>query len=124
MRKHFLYFFSLLACLVFAGGALATTSVLVEAETYMSHGWNDNGGDPVQLGFCESASEEWCADGVDKPGDWIQVELYVPATGSFDATLAFQAHASEHSYTVSLWPDTGAPRTESVDFSFLGVGAG
>ncbi len=124
MKLHEGFRFALAASLVLTAAASATIEVKVEAETYITHAWQDNGGDPIHIGFCESASEEWCADGVDKTGDWIQIYVYVPATGTYDGYLAFQAHAQTHDYLVSLWPNGREELTQTMGFNFTGEGAG
>ncbi len=106
-----------------ASSATAETDVTVEAETYIGVGWNDNGGAAIQLAYCEQASQEWCAQGIDKHGDWIQLVVDVPETGDYDATIAFQSWL-EQDYLLSLWPVGKISRTVTASFSFVGEGAG
>jgi hypothetical protein len=111
----------LLAC---ASTSIATIEVKIEAEDYNPLLTQNNGGDPIHIGFCESASQEHCADGVDKAGDWIQIYMYVPATGDYDGFMAFQAIDDTHGYLVSIWPQGREDRTQTMNFGFTGLGAG
>jgi len=103
--------------------APATTTVREEAEAYDS--FYEAGGDAIHVGFCSSASEEFCADGVDKPGDWIRLGISVPAAGAYNAYIAFQGMAgSAHEYLVEIWPQGEPLSTESVVFDYVGAGVG
>jgi hypothetical protein len=116
-------FLSLLLFTLANSTAFAETEVTVEAESYVGVGWNDNGGAGIQLAYCEQASQEWCAQGLDKHGDWIQLEIHVPQTGEYDATIAFQSWL-EQEYLLSIWPAGKISRTVTASFSFVGEGAG
>ena len=107
---------------LFASGAPAAVEVWVEAESYQA--WNENGGDLIHVGFCDSASAQFCTDGVDKAGDWIQLSLDLPEAGDYDAFVGFQALEHTHGYRLTIWPLGFRDGAQSVDFSFTGSGAG
>ncbi|MBC8367080.1 hypothetical protein H8E52_06695 [bacterium] len=124
MRKMNMCFLLGMLMLSGAGQSLATIEVKVEAESYDPFSTQNNGGDSIHVGFCESASQEYCADGVDMDGDWIQLYMYVPANGNYDGFMAFQAIDDVHSYLVSIWPQGREDRIQTMNFGFTGIGAG
>jgi len=105
--------------------AAAETSVWVEAEDYFLLPSNNAGGGIIRRGFCGSASENYCADGVDWPGDWIQLEVDIPIAGDYNLFSAFQAYdGDEHAFQVSLGPEARGDVNRSVQFDIVGTGAG
>ncbi|MBC8367079.1 hypothetical protein H8E52_06690 [bacterium] len=116
--------FCLMGLILIASGAMATTSVLVEAESYVDQAWNNNGGDNFYVVWCGSASQEYYVRGVDMPGDYIRLSIDAPETGSYFAYIGFQADLFEQNFSAAFWPDGDFVRTENVDFTYVGEGAG
>jgi hypothetical protein len=58
---------------------------IVEAESYVAS--HNAGGLSIYVTACSGASEGYAVEGYDYPGDWIEVILNMPETGTFADSL-------------------------------------
>ncbi len=72
--------------------AWGADGVRVEGEDYNLYGSNDLGGYPISTEYCGSASQYFAADGIDRPGEWIMLQVMVEEAGCYDVTVAYQSY--------------------------------
>ena len=117
-------------CLVLAIAALQITPVaapaedviLVEGETYVAS--HDLGGYSIHVTYCSSASGGYAADGLDIPGEWIELDVTLAEAHAYRARLALQGWPDESStLRLALTPQAGGD-APSADFAHEGSGIG
>ncbi|MCB9513115.1 MAG: hypothetical protein H6694_02235 [Candidatus Latescibacteria bacterium] len=106
-------------CLVLAIAALQITPVaapaedviLVEGETYVAS--HDLGGYSIHVTYCSSASGGYAADGLDIPGEWIELDVTLAEAHAYRARLALQGWPDESStLRLTLTPQAGGDAPE------------
>ncbi len=103
-----------------AAGAL---SVLVEAESY-TDGY-DMGGASIMSIACTSASGGLAVDGLDIPGEWIEVKATVPDEACYELALGYQApYAEPVSTRVTVYDDGHSTVEGDVGIDLIGEGLG
>jgi hypothetical protein len=70
-------------------------SILIEAETFSAY--NDLGGIMIYKPTCSGASGGMAADGIDVPGEWIEVQLSVAETGAYADSLRSAGNLNQES---------------------------
>jgi hypothetical protein len=65
--------------------AAAQAAVLVEAENYVAS--YNTGGIGIQIVACSGASGGYAVEGVDVPGEWIEIPVTVPEIYGYADTL-------------------------------------
>lgn len=103
-----------------AGGAI---TVVVEAESYVDS--YNTGGASIMSVLCTSASEGYAVDGLDLPGEWIELKATVPDEACYELLLGYQAPWAETIETLVTIYDEGHSTVEgSIDLRFAGEGLG
>ncbi len=90
---------AVLLLLLVGSAASAGVTVQAEGEEYVDS--YNLGGLEITKSFCSGASEYHAADGLDRTGEWIEVEIAVPLTGYYQPLLGYQT-AYEDSASVRL----------------------
>ncbi len=97
--------------------------ITVEGETFVAS--HNLGGYNIQVGYCDSASGDHVADGLDLAGEWIELAVTLPVSDCYTARLAVQGWPQEvNTLRLSFIPAGGGPASASADFSFTGIGVG
>jgi len=99
--------------------ALASPTIQVEAEDYSSY--HDLGGMLIQNVPCVGTSGSTVTDGIDVPGEWINLSLNIQTAGCYRVIGAFQ---SKTGYQISVLLTIVGARTAPVSFEFVGEGLG
>jgi hypothetical protein len=103
-------------------GAPADGVILLEGESYVAS--HDLGGYSIHIVSCQSASGGYAADGIDQPGEWIELDLTLAGTHGYAARLALQGWPDETSTLhLTLIPQAGGD-APTADFSHTGSGVG
>ncbi len=103
-----------------AAGAL---SVLVEAESY-TDGY-DMGGASIMSVACSGASGGLAVDGLDIPGEWIEVKATIPTEACYELLMNYQAPYAEPIETrVTVFDDGHSTVEGDVDVPLIGEGLG
>jgi len=98
-------------------------SVLVEAESY-TDGY-DMGGASIMPVACTSASGGFAVDGLDIPGEWIEVKATVADEACYALALGFQApYAEPISTRVTVYDDGHSTVEGVVGIDLIGEGLG
>lgn len=103
-----------------AAGAL---SVFVEAESF-TDGFDMGGASIMSIG-CTSASGGLAVDGLDIPGEWIEVKATLPDEACYELVMGYQAPYDEQIKTlVTVFDDAHLAVEADVDVPLLGEGLG
>ena len=103
--------------------AAARGTVEVEGETFGE--FYDLGGLFIQVESCAHASGGYVADGIDLPGEWIELVTYLPMSRCFEDSIAVQAdedHIIDLRMTVFDYAHEDVMLTS--DFTLVGAGIG
>lgn len=129
MRSHWTGPALLLLALLPASVAVAeqapieTVTLYAEGETYVAS--HNLGGYDIHIGYCDSASGHYVADGLDVAGEWIELALTLPESVCCAASLAVQGYSGQlNGLRLSFTPAAGGAVAASADFSFTGIGIG
>jgi hypothetical protein len=97
--------------------------IAIEGESYFNH--RDHGGGMIRISYCSAASGHYIVDGIDSPGDWIDLELSLPFTGCLDDLIGCQGY---YNYTSTIQMSVIDPATSeeilTSDFVLTGQGTG
>lgn len=74
-----------------------TAGVTVQAEGEAFVDTYDLGGLSFSKSFCSGASEWYAADGLDIPGEWLELEIAVPLTGHYQPLVGYQVDYQDSS---------------------------
>jgi hypothetical protein len=97
--------------------------ITVEGETFVAS--HNLGGYSIQVGYCDSASGDHVADGLDLTGEWIELAVALPASDCYTARLAVQGWPQQvNTLRLSFIPAAGGAPRASADFGFTGIGVG
>ncbi len=97
--------------------------IRIEGETFVAS--HNTGGFNIGVAFCGSASGYYVADGIDQPGEWIELALTLPANTIYTARLAVQGWPGEFNILqLEFLPAAGAGSRSSTEFRFTGIGVG
>lgn len=67
----------------------------IECEDYTSSYDDPSGANPITAPYCSGASGLKAVQGMDYPGEWIRVPVYVPHAGEYRVLLNYQAMAGD-----------------------------
>jgi hypothetical protein len=108
------------AFLVFASNACG---IVLEGEDFIAS--QDLGGLPIAWTYCSGASGGRALDGLDMPGEWIELVLSVPDAGSYADSLRsaglLEQESDLQSTVVSGGPG-GVDLVSSFHTAGLGIG--
>ena len=112
---------ALVAALCTAGHA---STYLVEAESYVAS--YDAGGVSMYTTPCSGASGGYAVEGYDYPGDWIEVILNVPESGTFADSLrsASSPAGLECDHTSTIFGGGMGSQDLVSTFHTIGLGIG
>lgn len=103
--------------------ASSAIMVVVEAESYVDS--YDTGGASIMPVLCTSASEGYAVDGLDLPGEWIELKATVQDEACYELLVGFQAPWAETIGTLVTIYDEGHSTVEgSIEFELVGEGLG
>lgn len=97
--------------------------IVIEGETFVAS--QDLGGLPIAWTYCSGASGGKAVDGLDIPGEWIELVLETPDVGSFTDSLRSAGLLDEESDLRSTVVNGGPGGTDLVSsFHTVGLGIG
>jgi hypothetical protein len=107
--------------IVASASGLARVSIEVEGESFVAN--MNQGGLPIRASTCFNASGGYVAEGLDIPGDWIELEITLPWTRCYADWIGCQGRL-EQSNTVRLTVfEPGLPDPLHItDYVFTGEG--
>ncbi len=101
-----------------AASAPGRTTIQAECEGYVDS--YNIGGLRIHKAFCSGASEFYAADGVDVIGEWIEVNIFAPATGYYEPTVGYQIEYEEMAVIrMTVIDEEGGDVNRVSDFSLL-----
>lgn len=114
--------FVCLAALCIAPSIVLAQRQLIEAEDFStSYDW---GGAAIQALPLSGCSGGYFLYGLDTPGEWVEYELGVNASGVFGFTMTCRGTLNRpYALKLAFFPAGGGPAS-TVEFSFVGEGFG
>jgi len=101
---------------------LSAQRLAIEAESYTAS--NETGGAQIQSLPLSGCSGGYFLYGLDTPGEWVQYDVALGASGTFSFTLKCRGVLSrEYGFRLVFTPVDGG-EAQTVDFTFVGMGFG
>jgi hypothetical protein len=101
---------------------LSAQRLAIEAESYTAS--NDTGGAQIQSLPLSGCSGGYFLYGLDTPGEWVQYDVALGASGTFSFILKCRGvFDREYGFRLVFTPVDGA-EAQTVDFTFVGMGFG
>ena len=85
----------------------------IELEDYTDH--LDLGGRSIAVAYCGAASKDYAVEGLDLAGEYVEVPVRVPGTGTYRAHVYYSA-GTETSIDVRVTMTNAGPLPQEADF--------
>jgi hypothetical protein len=97
---------------------------IVELEDFTDSHDDESGENYLRRQYCNQASGNYMVKYMDYPGEWVEVPVHVPASGTYELTLRYAAESGDTLRGTVSFEGCGATMTEAeVDF-VMDKGAG
>lgn len=114
--------FLCLTALCLAPSILFAQRQLIEAEDFLTS--YDAGGAAIQALPLAGCSGGYFLFGLDIPGEWVEYELAVEASGVFGFTMTCRGTLNRQYALKLVFSPAGGGAASTVEFSFVGEGFG
>jgi len=74
-----------------SGASLAAEDLRIEAEEFPAYGSYNIGGEEIRASYCSYASGALAVDGLDKPDEWIKLQVTFPSAGCYSSVIDYQS---------------------------------